>query len=68
MSRIYSEKIDFEFDEEIYTVKEWDDVIKNGWIWNDCGCGYWVKDDMKSKDEVFSTPQLDATHVTWYSK
>ena len=32
------------------------------------GNGYWVKDGYKSKDEVFSTEQKDATHVVWYMK
>jgi hypothetical protein len=32
------------------------------------GSGYWVKDGKKSRDEIFSTPRLDATHIVWYNK
>jgi hypothetical protein len=32
------------------------------------GHGYWMKDGKESEDMVFSDPQLDATHVSWYNK
>lgn len=59
-------KQDPEWD-EIFTVEEWLQA-KNVWIGNDDGCGYWMKDDMISDDEVFSSEPEDATHVIWYSK
>lgn len=53
---------------EVYTVEEWEQVVKDDWINNFDGSGYWVKNRFKSTDEVFSTPKLDATHVVWYNK
>jgi hypothetical protein len=44
---------------------EWDEDV---WIGNDDGSGYWMKDGMICKDEVFPSEQEDATHVIWYSK
>jgi hypothetical protein len=41
---------------------------RDGCICDDDGFGYWVKDGLKSFDDVFSTEQLDATHVVWYNK
>lgn len=64
----YTKKFDKEWDDDIYTVDEWNKTVEDGWICNDDGCGYWMKDGLKSNDEVFSTPQLDATHVVWYNK
>ena len=53
--------------EEIFTVEEWLEA-KNVYIFNDDGCGYWMKDVMISEDEVFHSPPEDATHVIWYNK
>jgi hypothetical protein len=64
----YTKVLDVDFDDDIYTIKEWDEAVMGGWICNEDGCGYWVKDGLKSNDEVFSTPKLDATHVVWYNK
>jgi ribose-phosphate pyrophosphokinase len=64
----YVEPIDSRWDDDIYTIEQWNKVLSDGWIHNDDGSGYWVKDGMKSSDEVFSTGQLDATHVVWYNK
>ena len=64
----YTEKLDKDWDDDIYTIEEWKDAVNDEWITNDDGTGYWVKDGLKSRDEVFSTPQLDATHVVWYNK
>ncbi len=64
----YTEKLDKDWDDDIYTIEEWKDAVNDGWITNYDGSGYWVKDGLKSRDEVFSTPQLDATHVVWYNK
>jgi hypothetical protein len=66
-NRIYNIPLDPEFDDDIYTLEEWE-VAKLQGISNEMGCGFWVKDNLKSRDEVFSTPQLDATHITWYNK
>lgn len=64
----YTKALDMYFDDDIYTIKEWDEAVMGGWICNEDGSGYWVKDGLKSNDEVFSTPKLDATHVVWYNK
>lgn len=64
----YTKKLDKDWDDDIYTIEEWDKAVDDGWITSDDGSGYWVKDGLKSRDEVFSTPQLDATHVVWYNK
>jgi hypothetical protein len=63
----YIEKLDSNW-VDIYTVEEWNRTVDGGWLTNDDGSGYWMKDCLKSTDEVFSTPQLDATHVVWYNK
>lgn len=56
--RNYETPLEEDWDDEVYTVEEWEEQVNNGWIWNDCGVGYWVKEGMKSKDEVFSTDIL----------
>jgi hypothetical protein len=66
-TRQYNIKLDPDLDEDIYTLEEWE-IAKVQCINNYDGCGYWVKNGMKSNDEVFNTPELDATHITWYSK
>ena len=53
---------------DVMTVQEWQEAVKDGWFISDDGSGYWVKDGKESRDEVFSTPPLDATHVAWYNK
>lgn len=60
--------IEVDIDDEIYSIKDWIEALKIGCFNNFSGSGYWVKDGMKSSDEVFSTPVLDATHVVWYNK
>lgn len=70
MSRQYTRELNLEFHLhgfEIMTVDEWA-KLKNVVYGNYDGSGYWVKDGMESQDEVFSTPQEDATHVAWYNK
>lgn len=53
---------------DLMTVEDWNQSVEEGWFISDDGHGYWVKDGMQSRDEVFSTPQQDATHVAWYNK
>lgn len=53
---------------DIMTIEEWKEAVKDGYIMNDDGCGYWCKDGKESNDEVFATFQFDATHVAWYNK
>lgn len=66
--RNYNKPIDFEDEElDLMSVKQWSEV-KNVCYRNDDGNGYWCKGGLESNDEVFSTEQLDATHVIWYSK
>lgn len=64
----YTKKLDQDWDDDIYTVEEWIQAVEDGFFCNYDGSGYWVKDGLKSNDEVFSTPKLDATHVVWYNK
>jgi hypothetical protein len=52
----------------IFTVENWELAVAEGDFINDDGSGYWVKDGKSSRDEVFSTYPLDATHVAWYNK
>jgi hypothetical protein len=66
--RKYDRPLDKEWDDDLYHVDTWKEVVKEGSIVNYDGFGYWVKDGFKSRDEVFSTPKLDATHVVWYNK
>ena len=53
---------------DIMTVEDWKSAVADGCFCNYDGSGYWVKDGKQSRDEVFGTPQLDATHVAWYNK
>ncbi len=50
---------------EVFTVKDWE-KIKDTFCKESDGCGYWMKDNLQSCDDVYHTPQLDATHVSWY--
>ena len=68
MENRYVEKLKIDIDDDIYTVKEWREALDMGLFWTYDGFGYWCKDGYRSKDEVFSTLQLDATHVIWYNK
>ncbi len=65
-SRIYGEDVSDYAD--IFTVKEWEEAVEEGWFGDYDGSGYWVKDGKECGDEVFSSPPLDATHVAWYNK
>jgi hypothetical protein len=58
----------FEPDIDLYSAEEWLSAIEDGAFSTTDGIGYWVKDSMVSDDEVFSTPQLDATDVLWFNK
>lgn len=53
---------------DLMTVDQWNESVENGTFTNDDGFGHWVKNNKESEDEVFSTPQKDATHVIWYNK
>ena len=66
LKRPYTILVDDE--DDVYTIEEWNDVVSDGSITNDDGCGYWAKNGMMCRDEVFSTPQSDATHVVWFNK
>lgn len=53
-------------DADLMTIEEWEhskDLFSNF-----DGVGYWVKENLRSNDEVFLTDRKDATHVVWYSK
>lgn len=64
----YTEKLELDggVDNDIYTVDEWERELANGKFCISDGCGYWVKNGLKSVDDVFSAPKFDATHVIWY--
>lgn len=65
--RLYDEKLPDYGD--LISVEDWNRAVDDGSFVNEDGCGYWVKDNlMCHKDEVFSSPQLDATHVMWFNK
>jgi len=71
--RVYNRKIvddadEIEFNDEVYDLEELEQHMESNYINNNDGSGYWVKDGLRSKDEIFSTPRLDATHVVWFSK
>ena len=66
MEREYSEEIPDYAD--IFELGEWKLAIDEGFFGNYDGIGYWVKDGKESRDEVFHSRPLDATHVTWYNK
>jgi len=70
MAREYNgeDVTDESFFGDLFTIEEWNEAIETGWITNWDGSGYWVKDGKESDDEVFSTPQEDATHIAWYNK
>ena len=54
--------------DEVFEVKKWKEAVEEGSFNTFDGSGYWVKGGYRSDDEVFSTKQLDATHVVWYNK
>lgn len=64
----YTEKIPKSEYRFLKTVEVWEDYEDNGGIVDEDGFGYWVKDGYASRDDVFSTPKLDATHVIWHNK
>lgn len=64
----YTRKMLIDPEDDIMTVDEWNEAVKDGWFTNYDGFGYWCKNGFQSDDEVFSTPQLDATHVIWFNK
>lgn len=53
---------------EIIEVNNFNRSVENKEITKWDGHGYWMKDGKESEDMVFSDPQLDATHVSWYNK
>ena len=54
---------------DIMTVQIWQGAVEHGWFTTYDGSGYWMKDGRECKEaEVFSSPQSDATHVSWYNK
>jgi thioredoxin reductase len=63
----YTKKIN-QFRNDVYTIEEWEEVVNDGDLCDSDGVGYWVREGLKSEDDVFSTPKLDATHVVWYNK
>ena len=60
--------VDITYDDDVYTVEEWKELINDGTFVNFDGSGYWVKDSKRCMDEVFSTNAEDATHVAWFNK
>jgi hypothetical protein len=64
--RVYDKPVDVE--DHIMTVKDWEQEVEYGSFNNDDGSGYWMKDGLACRDEVFSSEPLDATHMVWYNK
>ena len=53
----------------LYDIYNWLETTEEGYIIDDDGHGYWVKNGFMCRgDEVFSTDQEDATHVIWFNK
>lgn len=65
---LYDRELDDCAKGRLYTVEDWNQSVEDGDMDSDDGTGYWCKDGMRSDEEVFSTEQLDATHVVWYNK
>lgn len=53
---------------EVLTVEKFNNSVEEKKLTKWDGHGYWMKDGMESEDMVFSDPQIDATHVSWYNK
>lgn len=66
MERVYNKEL--YDDDDVMTIEEWRDAVNDGCFCNYDGNGYWVKDGMACRDEVFNSKPLDATHVVWYNK
>ncbi len=64
--RIYDQPVSP--DTDLFSIEEWNDSLDCGYITDNDGVGYWVKDGKKSHDEPFTSEQEDATHVAWYNK
>lgn len=68
-TRAYTKDITKQKYGDLYTVDEWKESVENGWIMDDDGSGYWVKDGLECRDcDVFYSEPKDATHVMWYNK
>ncbi len=67
-ARVYGSRGMVTNKDDVYTIEQWKDSVDDGMLTDDDGTGYWVKDGYSSSDEVFSTDQLDATHVVWFNK
>ena len=65
--RIYDGEV-FDF-ADVMSADEWNKAVEDGCFNYDDGSGYWVKNGKECRDaEVFTSSQLDATHVAWYNK
>ena len=53
---------------DLMTAEEFTACVDSGSFIPDDGTGYWVKDGLESRDEVFASEVEDATHVMWYNK
>ncbi len=53
---------------DVFTVSEFEDMVKEGLIIDDDGHGYWIKDGKSSRDDVFSSKKEDADGVIWFNK
>lgn len=66
--RNYHEKVlPMSLDYDVFTIEEWHEALLSGDYTIENGSGYWVNGDRISDDDVFTTEQLDATHVAWYN-
>jgi hypothetical protein len=65
--RVYDRTLDM-VDDHIMTVEEWQNAVEDGYFENEDGSGYWVKNNLACRDEVFNSEPLDATHMVWYNK
>ncbi len=65
--RIYDDPIDE--DDDLFTLAEWAEAVKDGSFNEYDGFGNYVKDGMAAwGTDVFGNDPQDATHVVWYNK
>ena len=64
--RVYDVQVDVE--DDVMSVEDWEAAVDDGFFHNEDGSGYWVKNGLACRNEVFSSEPLDATHMVWYNK
>jgi len=68
MYRTYEHKIIFDEETDLMSAEAFWEGVDCGAFNEYQGERFWVKDNIRSNDSPFSTPQSDATHVLWFNK